>query len=181
MAPPPGLFSMMTGWPRLSDNFCPNTRAMMSLPPPAVKPTMMWIGRAGYFAASSAANAIEANAISARQLAIDNLPRKTFMNLLSSKLRDVNMQHRGLAVIQCREAAIDRGREIIRLGDAFAVSAERPRYAREITLLALAARGQPGLKLVGLGGDAVGVNALHRRFHRLPAAIVEHHRQNRNL
>src|SRR6266404_69276 len=57
IAPPPGLFSTITGWPRLSDNFCPKIRAMISLPPPAAKPTMMWIGRVGYFAGSSWAEA----------------------------------------------------------------------------------------------------------------------------
>ena len=50
MAPPPGLFSTMTGWPRLSDSFWPNARAMMSLPPPAAKPTIRRIGLDGYFA-----------------------------------------------------------------------------------------------------------------------------------
>src|SRR5882672_7244623 len=114
MAPPPGLFSMMTGWPRLSDNFCPYTRAMMSLPPPAVKPTMMWIGFAGYFVGSSWAKVgwqAAATATSARQKRL----RTTVMGLLSLKRRDVNVQHRGLALIQCSEAAVDRAGEVIRL------------------------------------------------------------------
>jgi hypothetical protein len=45
---------MITGWPRLSDSFCPKTRAMMSLPPPGVKPTTMRIGRSGYCAWAAA-------------------------------------------------------------------------------------------------------------------------------
>src|SRR3954451_18345612 len=131
MAPPPGLFSMTTGWPRLSDNFCPYTRAMMSLPPPAVKPTMMWIGFAGYFAGSSWAKAgwqAAATATSARRKRL----RTTFMDLLPLKRGDVNMQHRGLAVIERCEAAVDRSGELLRLGDAFAVRAERARNRRKI-------------------------------------------------
>src|SRR3954449_3780124 len=124
MAPPPGLFSMMTGWPRLSDNFCPYTRAMMSLPPPAVKPNTMWIGFVGYFVGSSWAEAgwqAAATAMSARQKRL----RRPFMGLRSLKRRDVNVQHRGLAVIERSETAVDRGGKLVRLGDAFAVCAER--------------------------------------------------------
>src|SRR4051795_7637970 len=124
MAPPPGLFSMTTGWPRLSDNFCPYTRAMMSLPPPAVKPTMMWIGFVGYFAGSSWAKAgwqALASATSARQKRL----RKAFIELHPSKRRNMNMQYCGFAVIQRGKATINRGGELVRLGDAFAVRAER--------------------------------------------------------
>ena len=35
------------------------------------------------------------------------------------------MQYRGLAVIKRRKSAIDRGGECVRLGDAFAMRAER--------------------------------------------------------
>src|SRR5712675_2281873 len=107
MAPPPGLFSMMTGWPKLSDNFCPYTRAMMSLPPPAVKPTMMWIGFVGYFAGSSWAKtdvtAAGASAINPRQRPTEKRLRTIFMDWLPLERRDVSMQQRGLAVIERRE------------------------------------------------------------------------------
>src|SRR5262249_37137709 len=54
MRPPaPGLFSTITGWPMFSDSFCPTSRAKRSLPPPAAKPTIKWIGRLGKFAALS--------------------------------------------------------------------------------------------------------------------------------
>src|SRR6266403_457806 len=121
MAPPPGLFSLMTGWPRLSDNFCPYTRAMMSLPPPAVKPTTMWIGFAGYFAGSSWAKAGWQAAAASATSASQKRLRRPFMGLLPLKRRDVNVQHRGLAVIKRSEAAVDRSGEVIGLGDAFAV------------------------------------------------------------
>jgi hypothetical protein len=49
------------------------------------------------------------------------------------------MQHRGPAVIERCKAAVDRGSKLVRLGDAFAVRAERLRNGREIPLLALAA------------------------------------------
>src|SRR3979490_2648938 len=91
------------------------------------------------------------------------------------------MQHGGLALLQRAQAAIDRGSEIIRLGNTFAMRAERSRDSGEIPLLALTARRQPRLKLVGFRGNALWINPLHCRFHRLPAAIVEHNSQNRNL
>src|SRR3979490_1119444 len=81
MAPPPGLFSMMTGWPKLSDNFCPTIRAMMSLPPPGVKPTRIWIGRDGYFDGSSWAEA-EATAIVLRTIKPRYLPIRERLGLL---------------------------------------------------------------------------------------------------
>src|ERR1700738_1368603 len=130
MAPPPGLFSMITGWPKLSDNFCPTIRAMMSLPPPGVKPTMMWIARVGYFEGSSWAEA-EVIAVATIAIAPRHLPigeREAFMG--SCFLRrisepcHVNMQHRGLAVIKCSEAPIDCGSKLIGLADAFAMRAE---------------------------------------------------------
>src|SRR3954451_14961661 len=103
MAPPPGLFSMMTGWPRLSDNFCPKTLAIMSLPPPAVKPTMIWIGRVGYLAGSSCAKAGQVTAVNPKPRAAEKRLRETFMDWLPLKRRDVDMQHRGLAILQRRE------------------------------------------------------------------------------
>src|SRR5664279_1227876 len=146
MAPPPGLFSTITGWPKLSDNFCPKTRAMMSLPPPAAKPTMMWIGRVGYFAGSSCAEAGAPATTSSKHAPIRYLA-KLFIEFpqccRNLEPRDVNMQHRGLAVIQRGEAAVDGGDEIIRLGDAFAIRAERAPDSGKIPGLALTARGQP--------------------------------------
>src|SRR3954453_14207732 len=139
MAPPPGLFSMMTGWPKLSDNFCPYTRAMMSLPAPAVKPTMIWIGFVGYFTGSSWAKAGWQAAAATVTSATQKRLRTTFMDLLPLKRRDVNMQHRGLAIIERGETAVDRGGEFIRLCDAFAIRADRSRNGGKIPLLALAA------------------------------------------
>ena len=72
------------------------------------------------------------------------------------------MQHGGVAVIQRGQTAIDRGGEIIRLSDAFAVRAEGAGHRGKIPLLALTARHQPRLELVGLGGKAFGINPLHR-------------------
>src|SRR4051812_13429337 len=137
MAPPPGLFSMMTGWPRLSDNFCPYTRAMMSLPPPAVKPTTMWIGFAGYFAGSSWATAgwqAVASATTAKQRRL----QKTFIELHPSKRPNMNMQNGSFAVIQRGKTAIDGGSKLVRLGYAFAVRAERLCHRGKIPRLALA-------------------------------------------
>jgi hypothetical protein len=51
----------------------------------------------------------------------------------------MNMQYCGFAVIQRGKATIDRGGKLIRLGNAFAMRAERPRYGGEIPRLALAA------------------------------------------
>src|SRR5262245_51509822 len=51
--PAPGLFSMITGCPMLSDSFCPTRRAKRSLPPPAAKPTIKRIGLLGKFAEAS--------------------------------------------------------------------------------------------------------------------------------
>ncbi len=61
------------------------------------------------------------------------------------------------------------------------MGAERPRDGRKIPPLALAARSQPRLKLIGFGGNALGIHPLHGGFHRLPAAIIQHDGQNRNL
>ena len=93
----------------------------------------------------------------------------------------MNMQHRGLAVVERGKAAVDRRGQFVRLADAFAVSTECLGDLGEIPPLALAARHQPRLELIGLGRDALGIDALGRRLHRLPAAIVEHDRENRDL
>ena len=47
----------MTLWPKLSCIFCATSRATMSVPPPAAKPTMILIARAGYVVAAFWANA----------------------------------------------------------------------------------------------------------------------------
>src|ERR1700730_8055516 len=47
LVPAPGRFSITNGWPRRSDSHCPISRATMSYPPPAAKPTMMCTGRDG--------------------------------------------------------------------------------------------------------------------------------------
>src|SRR5687767_14157697 len=108
----------MTGWPRLSDNFCPNARAMMSLPPPAAKPTMRRIGLVGYFDGSSWARAGEAmptktTAKKQRQAAIREYRFGILMEWVplfqESKPRDHNMQYGRLAVIQRGKGTVDRG------------------------------------------------------------------------
>jgi hypothetical protein len=55
------------------------------------------------------------------------------------------MQHRGLAVIQCGEAAADGGGELVGLGDVFAMGTEGAPDRGEIAPLALAAGCQPRL------------------------------------
>src|SRR3954447_14877234 len=79
------------------------------------------------------------------------------------------------------EAAIDGRSEFIRLADEFTVRPECAADIGEVSLLALPARAQLRLKRIGLGGDALRIDPLHRRLDRLPAAIVEHDSQNRNL
>src|SRR5258708_4218879 len=139
-------------------------RAITSLPPPAAKPTMMWIGRLGYLEASSCASAGLALR-AARQAAI----RPKRVNIGVSEPCDVYMQHRRLAVVECGEAAVDRGCQLLGLAHAFAVRAERFRYFREVAALALPPRRQPRLEPVGRGRDALRVAALGRGLHRLPA------------
>src|SRR5215210_2199348 len=145
---------MITGWPRLSDNFCPTIRAMMSLPPPGVKPTTMWIGRVGYLDASSWADApVIAIAASATNTPITQYLRRFLMSShftcglrteqSGSKPRHLNMQHRGFALIQRGQAAVDSCGEIVGFADAFAVRAERPCHGGKVALLALASRCQP--------------------------------------
>src|SRR6185312_9581192 len=151
-------------------------RAITSLPPPAAKPTMMWIGRLGYLEASSCAStglAVRA----ARQAAI----RPWRVNIGVSEPRDMNMQRRRLAVVKCGEAAVDRGCQLLGVAHAFAVRAERFPNFRKIPPLALPPRHQPRLELVGRGRDALRIDALGRGFHRLPAAIVEDDGENRDL
>src|ERR1700694_3373486 len=98
-----------------------------------------------------------------------------------SKRRDLNMEHRGLAVVERGKTAVDRGGEIVGFGDAFAMRAECAADVGKTALLALTARCQSRLKLVGLRGGAIGINPLYGGFHRLPAAIVEHNGQNPDL
>src|SRR5207249_7029300 len=65
--------------------------------------------------------------------------------------------------------------------DEFSVRAERAADIGKASLLALPAGAQLRLKGIGLRGDTLRINPLHRRLDRLPAAIVEHDRQNRDL
>src|SRR5207237_2003153 len=99
----------------------------------------------------------------------------------NTKPRDVNMQYRGPAYIKRRKSAIDRGSECVRLGDAFAMRAEGFCDVRKIPPVALPSRHQPRLELVGLGRDALWIDALHGGFDRLPAAIVQYDGEYRNL
>src|SRR5947209_19010944 len=133
----------MTGWPRLSDNFCPKMRAMMSLPPPAAKPTMMWMGRVGYFAESPWAKAAFATKANHPRLTMISKRRSEMVIDLTSEPRDMDMQHRGLAVLKRGERAIDRGREFVRLAHAFSMATECLRHLGKIPPFALTARGQP--------------------------------------
>ena len=61
----PAWFSTTTGWPRLSLNFCPTSRALMSPAPPGGLGTMMRIGRDGRSCAVAASGS-SANARSTR-------------------------------------------------------------------------------------------------------------------
>ena len=72
------------------------------------------------------------------------------------------MQHRGLAVIKRRQATVDRGREIVWYADALAMRAERLADVGKAPLLALTPGRQPRLESVGLGGNALWKNPLHR-------------------
>ena len=47
LPPAPGRLSTTISWPRRADRACPASRAMMSGPLPARKPTTRWIGRVG--------------------------------------------------------------------------------------------------------------------------------------
>src|SRR5262249_14632250 len=149
MAPPPGLFSTITGWPRLSDSFFPNTRAMMSLPPPAAKPATRGVGLAGDFCAVGRGAGAGGPSSGPQQ----SLRTKAFIAMFPgpSQPRHVNMQHRRLAVIDRGEAAVDCGGKLVRLGHAFAMGAERLRDTRKIAPLPLTSRHQPRLELIGLG------------------------------
>src|SRR5439155_649859 len=156
-----------------------------SLPPPAAKPTMMWIGRVGYLAASSWAEAEAVAPTMSKHAPIREYLAKILMVFSRCcrilEPRDVNMQHRGLIVIKCCKAAVDGGGKVIGFDDAFAMGAERSPHGGKVPRLALSTRGQSRLELVGLGGDAFWIDPLHRRLHRLPAAIVQHDRENWNL
>src|SRR5690606_18817066 len=55
--PAPGLFSTMTGWPRVVLRDSAMARPTMSVPPPAGKGTINLIGRAGQASAACAAPA----------------------------------------------------------------------------------------------------------------------------
>ena len=72
------------------------------------------------------------------------------------------MQHRGLAVIKRCQAAVDRGGEIVWYADALAMRAERFRNVGKVSLFTLTPGRQPRLEMVGLGGDALWINPLHR-------------------
>src|SRR5579871_1650630 len=127
---------MMTGWPRLSDSFWPTIRAMMSLPPPGVKPTTMWIACVGYFDGSSCARTAVARAVSARQAPTTTFLRNVFMG---SEPCDLHMKHGGLTIVEHGETSIDRRCKFVGFGRAFAMRAERLRDGRKIPPLALAA------------------------------------------
>src|SRR3569832_1737899 len=178
MAPPPGLLSMTPAWPMLSESFCPTMRAIRSLPPPGVKPTTIWIARDGYFATSSCARtALVIKASSPRQETMAGDFRQAFIAL---KPGDVDMKYGGLAVVERGKTSVDGGCELVGFGAAFAVRAERLCHTCEFPPLALTARREPRLKLVGRSSHTFRVAALHRRLHRLPATIVEHDREDRH-
>src|ERR1700753_4010580 len=147
-------------------------RAITSFPPPAAKPTMIWIARVGYLAGSSCASAVFVARRSAQR------PMRSDI-AIPSKPRDMDMRHAGLPVVERGKSTVDGVRQFIRFAHTRAVSAECLGDLGEIAPLALAARHQPRLELIGLGGNPLGIDALGRRFHRLPATIVDHDRENR--
>ena len=51
MLSPPGLFSMITGWPHFCVSFSANSRPPMSAPAPGPNGTMNFTGRVGQFCA----------------------------------------------------------------------------------------------------------------------------------
>lgn len=91
------------------------------------------------------------------------------------------MQDGGGSTVDSSEAAFDRRGEFVRLADEFTMRAEGAANIGEASLLALPARTQLRLKRIGLGGNAIRIDPLDRRFDRLPTAIVEYDGQNRNL
>src|SRR6478609_2350911 len=165
---------------------------MMSLPPPAAKPTMRWIALLGYFDGSSCARAGAASPripgarspthAPIREYRLGVLIKIDPFNMTdNSEPCDMNMQYGGLAVIKRRKRPIDGGGEFVGFGNAFAMGAERLCDFRKIPPVALTARHQARLELVGLGRNALRINPLHRGFHRLPAAIIKHDGQDRYL
>src|SRR5262249_34750552 len=65
LPPAPARFSTTTGWPQRSPSFWATRRAMMSVPPPGVKPTSMRTGLAGKFGAPAWGKQCEAQVASA--------------------------------------------------------------------------------------------------------------------
>src|ERR1700726_4872484 len=109
------------------------------------------MGRDGYLAGSSwadagtiaaAMKAINPRHVPIRYLPISHLPireyragvlmefdlsrcgRRKNNDGCISKRRDVDVQHGGLAVVECGQTAVDRAGEIVRCGDALAICAE---------------------------------------------------------
>src|SRR3954463_11699072 len=146
---------MMTGCPRLSDSFCPKTRAMMSLPPPGVNPTTMRIGRFGYSAwargGARAKKFKQKAASSTRQMVFTTFPPKQLLRECSSarrtkfgplQRRDLDMQDGCDPAVDSGEAGTDGRSEVIRLADEFTVRPECAADIGEVSLLALPARAQ---------------------------------------
>ena len=73
------------------------------------------------------------------------------------------MQHGGLAVIQRRQAAIDGGGEVVRLGDAFTVGAKGASHGGEIPPLALTARSQSANTPAAIYGWSLRELQIHLR------------------
>src|SRR5579859_3605814 len=119
---------MTTAWPRLSDSFCPTMRAIRSLPPPGVKPTTIWIARVGYFDVSSSAFA-DVTIASPRLATMATAWQKAF---IASQPGNLDMKHRGLAVVERGKATIDCGRKLFWFGNVLAMRAEGFGHARKI-------------------------------------------------
>ena len=74
----------------------------------------------------------------------------------------MDMQDGSDSTVDSGEAAIDRSGEFIRLADELSMRAEGTADIGEASLLALPARAQLRLKRIGLGGNALRINPLHR-------------------
>src|SRR5687768_4835682 len=95
--------------------------------------------------------------------------------------RNLHMQYGRYAGIDRRKAAIDRGGEVAGFPDMLGVRAKGASDLREVAPVSLPSGSQPRLKGIALRSGAVRIDALRRGLDRLPAAIVEHHCEYRQL
>src|SRR3954462_8553013 len=74
MPPALGRFSTTTGWPSISLSGCATIRAAKSVPPPALKPTMILMVRVGQSCAAAGAGPSADSAMNARAILMAFLP-----------------------------------------------------------------------------------------------------------